>query len=146
MEVRELTRDDFDAWAAMRHELWPHCAPEGSRGDLEQILSSPDEVCFLLVDGDGRPVGLIEGAVHPGPETPHAHVEAWYVAPDLRRKGYGRDLLDRFENWCLHRGICRMTSDTNEKYPISPHAHEGCGFRVLMRQTIFIRELPERSQ
>ena len=148
MEVRELRSDDVDAWLAMRGALWPKADPESLRADLDGMLASPDEICFLLVDPARGPVGMLEGAVHPGPDAPHAHVEAWYVAPDLRRKGHGRDLLDRFENWALHRGICRMTSDTNENYPISPHAHEGCGFRVLMKQTIFIKELradgPER--
>ena len=145
MEIRELQRDDVDVWVEMRRALWPGVRPEALRTDADRVLSSPDEVCFLLDHPTHGPVGFLEGAVHPGPDEPHAHVEAWFVEPDLLRQGHGAALLDRFENWCLHRSICNLTSDTDPDYPISPHAHEACGFRVLTRQTIFIKELQQRS-
>jgi len=141
MEIRELRRDDIDAWVRLRSALWPDARPDALLADADRILSSPDEICFLLTHPSQGAVGFIEGAVHPGPETPYAHVEAWYVAPDFRRQGHGAALMDRLENWCLHRTIRHLTSDTEAKYPISPRAHASCGFRVLTQQTIFIKEL-----
>jgi aminoglycoside 6'-N-acetyltransferase I len=145
METRELQRDDVEAWVTLRRTLWPHADPDSLLADADQVLSSPDEICFLLIHPSLGAVGFIEGAVHPGPETPYAHVEAWYVAPEFRRQGYGRKLLDRLENWCLHRTICYLTSDTGPDYPISPRAHASCGFRVLTQQTIFIKELQQSA-
>ena len=145
MEIRELRPDEVDVWVELRRALWPDTGPEALRADADRVLSSPDEICFLLVDPARGPVGFLEGAIHPGPEEPHAHLEAWYVVPGLRGRGHGAALLDRFENWCIHRSICNLTSDTDPGYPISPHAHAGCGFRVLTRQTIFIKELQPSS-
>ncbi len=141
MEIRELQRDDVDAWVRLRCALWPDVRPDALLADADRVLSSPDEICFLLIHPSLGAVGFIEGAVHRRSETPYAHVEAWYVAPDFRRQGHGAELMDRLENWCLHRTICHLTSDTETKYPISPRAHASCGFRVLTQQTIFIKEL-----
>lgn len=145
MDVRQLQREDVDVWVALRRELWPDARTDELRADADRVLTSPDEVCFLLFDPTRGAVGFLEGAVHPGPTEPHAHVEAWYVAPDLRRQGHGSVLLDRFENWCLHRSICTLTSDTTPEYPISPHAHAANGFRVLTQQIIFIKNLEPRE-
>lgn len=145
METRELQRGDVEAWVALRRMLWPDARPDCLLADADRVLSSPDEVCFLLIHPSQAPVGFIEGAIHPGPETPYAHVEAWYVAPEFRRQGHGRHLLDRLENWCLHRRIYQLTSDTDPGYPISPRAHASCGFRVLTQQTIFLKMLQPRA-
>ena len=141
MEIRELQRDDVDAWVGLRGALWPDARPDALLADADRILSSPDEICFLLIHPSRGAVGFIEGAVHRHRETPYTHVEAWYVDPDFRRQGHGAALMDRLENWCLHRTICHLTSDTEARYPISPRAHTSCGFRVLAQQTIFIKEL-----
>ena len=141
MEIRELHRDDVDAWVRLRGALWSDARLDALLADADRILSSPDEICFLLIHPSRGAVGFIEGAIHRGPETPYTHVEAWYVDPDFRRQGHGAALMDRLENWCLHRTICHLTSDTEAQYPISPRAHASCGFRVLTQQTIFIKEL-----
>lgn len=49
--------------------------------------------------------------------------------------------MDRIEQWCLHRAIRVLTSDTTADYPLSPAAHARCGFRTLAELKIFIREL-----
>ena len=141
MRIREAGQTDLDAWAALRHALWPECAEATAREEAEAILRSADEICFLLVDGAGRAAGFVEGAVHVGPEGPYAHVEGWYVDPDRRGQGHGQELIGRLEQWCLHRAIYRLTSDTTKDYPSSPEAHARAGFRIIHRFTIFLKEL-----
>ena len=146
MQIREATHADLDAWAALRHTLWPDGPVETARAEAVAILESPDEVCFLLMSPAGDAVGFIEGAVHPGPEGPYAHVEGWYVDPRHRGSGYGQELLGALEPWCLHRAIRRLTSDTTKDYPLSPAAHARAGFRTVHQFTIFMKELPRGAE
>jgi aminoglycoside 6'-N-acetyltransferase I len=149
VKIRKAEEADLEAWAALRHALWPGYAADLLFGEERAILASPDEVCFLLVDPEGRAVGFVEAAIHQGPRGPYGHVEGWYVMPEFRGRRFGRALIQRVENWCLHRAICLLTSDTDTAYPLSPDAHARAGFRRLYDLTIFVKELeqpPERDE
>ena len=145
MDIREVRETDLDAWAALRHALWPECPLETAREEAGAILASPDEGAWLLWDGDDA-VGFSEAQVYDGADGPYAHVEGWYVDPAHRGKGLGQELIGALEQWCLHRAIQRLTSDTTKDYPLSPAAHSRAGFRVLHRFTIFLKELPMDPQ
>ena len=145
MKIKKLQHDDVEGWVMLRRALWPEALPDSLLADADRVLNSPDEICFLLMHPSRGAVGFIEGAVHYGPETPYVHIEGWYVAPEFRRQGYGRELLDRLENWCLHRTISHLTSDTDPHYPLSPRAHMASGFRVLTQLTIFVKELQQNA-
>jgi aminoglycoside 6'-N-acetyltransferase I len=130
----------------LRQALWPGDSVVALREEAESILADPDQVCFLRCDVGGEPVGFIEGGVYQGPAGPYAHVEGWYVVPEHRGAGHGQELLGSLEHWCLHREICRLTSDTTAEYPSSPAAHARAGFREIKRFSIFLKELgPERT-
>jgi len=105
------------------------------------MLALENEVCFLVTDEANQVVGFLEGAVHHGPDGPYGHVEGWYVRPEYRQQGYGKRLIGQFEQWCLHRSICLLTSDTVSSYPISPAAHSGCGFTQIHELKIFMKKL-----
>jgi len=90
MEICRAERGDLDAWVKLRHALWPDAHPETLLAEANSILSSPDEICFLLIHPASGPVGFVEGAVHSGPDGPYVHVEGWYVLPEFRRQGHGQ--------------------------------------------------------
>jgi aminoglycoside 6'-N-acetyltransferase I len=142
-KIRKAQEGDLQAWVALRRALWPGHAEDALLEEARAILASPDEVCFLLVGPEARAVGFAEAAVHIGPKGPYGHVEGWYVMPEFRGRGHGRALVQRVENWCLHRAICLLTSDTDPAYPLSPDAHARAGFRKLLELTIFIKELEQ---
>jgi aminoglycoside 6'-N-acetyltransferase I len=112
MKVRKAEEADLEAWAALRRALWPDAASDLLE-EARAVLASADEVRFLLVGPESRVVGFTEAAVHMGPKGPYGHVEGWYVMPEFRGRGYGRALIQHVENWCLHRAICLLTSDTD---------------------------------
>lgn len=141
MMTRPANREDLEAWVRLRHALWPNQKLDDLRVDAENILASDDDVCFLLVSGANSVVGFSEGAVHQGPQGMYGHVEGWYVAPESRHQGYGNLLISGIEQWCLHRAIFILTSDTTSAYPLSPRAHAGCGFREIYEFKIFLKDL-----
>ena len=140
MQIREAVPADLDAWATLRHALWPDCPLDTAREEAMAILASPDENGWLLLDGE-EAVGFIEGQVYAGPDGPYAHVEGWYVQPKHRGQGHGRDLIGALEQWCLHRAIRTLTSDTTKDYPLSPDAHARAGFRTVHQFTIFMKDI-----
>lgn len=100
--VEALTADDWVAWRALRRRAlaedpdafaastaaWtgPDDVESRWRGRIEAALR-----CFLARDGD-RPVAMV--AVDPGPDDETVTLASMWVAPQARRRGVGRALVD----------------------------------------------------
>lgn len=141
MMTRKAQQGDLDAWVGLRHLLWPGHGLSELRSEAEALLSSPDEVCFLILNDQKQPIGFAEAAIHQAPSGPYGHLEGWYVVPDHRGQGFGKELVGCVEDWCLHHAIARLTSDTTSSYPLSPEAHKRSGFKKIHEFTIFMKEL-----
>ena len=120
MNIQKARESDLDSWASLRHALWPAGTITTLRDEAISILASPDQACLLLLDGVGTAAGFAEVAIHQGPAGPYGHLEGWYVTPEYRGRGLGRKLISGIEQWCLHRAIGMLTSDTTPDYPLIP--------------------------
>jgi GNAT superfamily N-acetyltransferase len=143
MRIAEIAGPHFEDWIDLRQALWPKEVRAHLVEDATRTLADPNQVGFLASDADGRPIGFIEAALYRDADArrPRAHVEAWYVVPEHRGQGYGGALLGHVQHWCLHRAVTLLTSDTHSEYPLSPPAHEACGFERLGELQIFVKEL-----
>ncbi|MBL9152080.1 MAG: GNAT family N-acetyltransferase [Verrucomicrobiales bacterium] len=143
LSISPITAADLDPWLALRALLWPNDGPDALAEDAARTLADAHQAGFLARDGEGRPIGFIEVAIYRDvhSQNPRGHIEAWFVVPDRRGEGLGAALLAHAEQWCLHRAITLLTSDTHDGYPLSPVAHEGRGFRKLAELQIFVKEL-----
>lgn len=143
MLIQPLTDADFNRWLPLRQALWPKESTEQLHDDARRTLADPNQAGFLafLPEENGRGIGFIEAGLYDDNGKPRAHVEAWYVDPEFRRRGIGRGLLGHVEQWALHRAIALLTSDTNVDYPVSPTAHESAGFEKLAELQIFVKRL-----
>jgi ribosomal-protein-alanine N-acetyltransferase len=65
----------------------------------------PHEGCLLLLREDGLPVGFAAARMLAGV----AHVLRLSVAPDRRRRGHGRRLLERLLAWAEEAGAAEVT-------------------------------------
>jgi putative acetyltransferase len=77
----------------------------------------------VLCSDAGVPVGFLGLA--------GASVEALFLAPEFRRRGGGRMLLDH-----ARRLKGRLTVDVNEQNPEALRFYEACGFEVVGRSEV----------
>lgn len=135
IHVRSATPADAESWLAMRHALWPDGSEAEHRAEIEEYFAGranePQEV-LLAEDDAGRPLGLAELSLRAYAEdcttSPVAYLEGWYVAPDARRRGVGRRLIEAAEDWGRRQGCRELASDTTPDNTISAAAHRAAGF------------------
>lgn len=78
--------------------------------------------CFIAYDGD-RPVGMVAGRlVDDGAEL----ISMW-VAPEARRRGIGRDLIEEVVRWSDGRPLSLRVIDDNQ---VAITAYEQQGFQL----------------
>lgn len=132
----------------MRDALWP-----GSHDDhvaeTAAFLREPDDrfATFVIERGDGRLGGFLEMGWRSRAEechtTPVAYIEGWYVEPDLRRQGLGRDLVRAGEAWAAENGYREIASDSHPENDLGIRAHRALGFQEVARAVCFRKSLTE---
>jgi aminoglycoside 6'-N-acetyltransferase I len=144
MTIRPVQPSDAAEWLRMRMALWPWSDPDKEGQEIEHFLAVPPRPPLLMLHTvfvcprpDAGLCGLMEVSIHtsaPGCKTDRiGYLEAWYVDPDCRGQGIGRELVQRAEAWAKAQGCIEMASDTTPSYPISPAAHAALGYQEVER-------------
>ena len=127
-DVRPLTVAQLD-------ECWrldQRCFVDGeaySRETFEYLLTSPESVSYRAVTPDGTMVGFIVGLVEPDKT---GHVTTLGVAPEHRRRGHGRRLVEDVLAWAAGSGgreVRLWVTDGRARA-----LYEACGFRADGRE------------
>jgi len=101
--------------------------------DVDALLSNPASV-VLIAHADGVPVGYITGHVETDERRAlprRGVVEDWFVDPELRRHGTGRQLLEKLVEEFRVRGCQVVESMTWTANAVGRAAHDSLGFREL---------------
>jgi aminoglycoside 6'-N-acetyltransferase I len=135
VRVRPVERRDAEAWLRLRQALWPENVAGEHRDEIDRYFAgrSAEPLAVLMAeDGKGRPIGIAELSIRPGAEGCRtdrvAYLEGWYVAPESRRRGVGRVLIEAAEQWARAQGCREFASDTEPSNSVSQAAHEALGF------------------
>lgn len=145
--VRRATEEDFDAWASLRHQLWPHLSLEGHRTEIVDALAQPETlVAFLCVSATGNAIGLAEASVRSdyvnGCETsPVAFLEGIVVDPSFRRQGVAASLVAAVTDWAKVEGLSELASDAEIHNTVSHAMHAALGFEETQRVVYFRKSL-----
>ena len=142
LEIRPVQAPDAAEWLRMRMALWPGSNPDTEADGIAHFLAVPPrpvlptlQAVFVCARPDTGLCGLVEVSIHsiaPGCKTDRiGYLEAWYVDPDCRGQGVGRELVKRAEAWAKSEGCREMASDTDPSYPVSPAAHAALGYQVV---------------
>lgn len=88
--------------------------------------ATPPRGAFFVAVLDDRPVGCIALRIDAGGKT--GQVERMWVAPDVRRLGVGRRLLERLEAHARDCGIRRLRLVTNRALTEARALYHACGY------------------
>jgi aminoglycoside 6'-N-acetyltransferase I len=146
MRIRPMEPKDRQEWIRLRLALWPDHGEADLAREAAEIAADPAGHCvFFAEDSAGQLVGLAEGRIRPivdGCRTQTVgYLEGWYVAPQHRRKGIGRDLVEAIEAWARAKGCRELASDCELDNELSRAAHISIGFEETLRLIHFRREL-----
>jgi len=148
VEIGELSVHEHEAWLGLRERLWPEIPKDELRSERALILDDPRRnAVFVARRGEpgGELVGFVEAALRDWAEgcrtRPVGYIEGWYVAPEHRRRGVGRRLIEAAERWARSRGCTEMGSDAEIANTLSHRAHAALGYEEIERVVSFAKRL-----
>ena len=128
----------------MRAALWPDCPAEMHDLEMREQTEGSHPLVFVFARSNGLG-GFIEVSVRDrvdGSSSPRVgYVEGWYVDPDLRGQGIGRQLIRQAEDWARSHGLTELASDAEFLNDDSIRAHHALGFRETFRLVHFVKSL-----
>jgi aminoglycoside 6'-N-acetyltransferase I len=144
--IRRLQERDSADWRRLRCALWPRAASEQIDEEMAELRAHPETMpVFVAERPQGGLCGLVEVALRETAEgcttTPVGYLEAWFVDPEWRGRGIGRQLVAAAEAWAAEQGCTEMASDTSQEYPLSPAAHAHAGYQEVRRDMYFRKAL-----
>ena len=148
VEIGELSVHEHEAWLGLRERLWPEIPKDELRSERALILDDPRRNAVFvarLPEPGGELVGFVEAAIRDWAEgcrtRPVGYIEGWYVAPEHRRHGVGRRLIEAAEQWAQSRGCTEMGSDADIANTLSHRAHAALGYEEVERVVSFAKRL-----
>lgn len=144
--IRPLREDDLSEWFRLRSLLWDETPADDHQAEMMDIIEHTDSQFVTVADvGGGRLAGFLEASIRPFVDDCSSenvgYLEGWYVEPDFRRSGIGRNLVDAAEEWARARGCTEMASDAELGNLISIAAHTDLGYEETSRLVHFRKAL-----
>ena len=144
--VRPLRETDLNGWLRLRRSLWDATAEEDHRSEMLDIIEHPDSQLILVAElENGEVVGFLEASIRPFVEDCRTdavgYLEGWYVEPQYRNSGIGRQLVKAAEAWARRRGCTEMASDAEIGNDVSLSAHIALGYTETSRLVHLRKEL-----
>lgn len=144
--VRSLRESDLDEWLRLRKQLWDATSDDDHKSEMLDVLDHFDSQLVLFAEaGNGRLVGLLEASIRPyveDCETDHVgYLEGWFVEPEFRKQGVGRELVRQAESWAREHGCTEMASDAEIGNDLSLTAHLNLGYQETSRLVHLRKEL-----
>ncbi len=142
MDVRRAEERDRENLLRLRSRLWPDTDPEIHRKEMREMSTRPDRwETFVHAGSDGRLLGFVEVSLREDAASIRrnliGYLEGWFVEPNHRRQGIGRQLVAAAEEWVRQHGCATMASDAAIDNKESHRAHAALGFLESDREVQF---------
>jgi aminoglycoside 6'-N-acetyltransferase I len=149
MRIRVMQPADWSEWLRMSLAFYPGASTSELESGMRAFAERRDAAVFIAERASGLAGGFVEigtrafaDGCHSGPVP---YIEAWYVDPDMRRRGIGRALLDAAERWAREAGHHEIASDALLDNEIGRRAHERAGYREVGRVAQYRKSLDPRT-
>ena len=147
--VRPLEEKDFPEWLRLRRLLWDEVTDEEHIEEMRDIFEHYQTQLVLVGETENNHlVGLLEASIRPYVEdcvTDHVgYLEGWFVEPEFRRHGIGRELVRAAEKWARDKGCTEMASDSEIGNDLSLKAHSNLGYTETSRLVHWRKELNKK--
>jgi aminoglycoside 6'-N-acetyltransferase I len=144
--VRKLGELDLDDWFRLRKALWDATSDNDQKSEMLEIIENPEiELVLVAESNDGALVGFLEASIRPFVEDCETdnvgYIEGWYVSPQWRKHGVGRELVKAAEEWARKKGCTEMASDTEIGNDEGLRAHLKLGYAETSRLVHLRKEL-----
>ncbi|MBX3243050.1 MAG: GNAT family N-acetyltransferase [Acidobacteria bacterium] len=145
VDIRPLHETDLNEWLRLRKILWDRTPEDEHQAEMVDIVEHPDSQQVFVAEHDGRLVGFLEASIRPFVEdcdSDHVgYLEGWFVDPEFRHQGIGRELVASAENWAKQKGLTEMASDAEIGNETSLAAHRSLGYSETSRLVHLRKEL-----
>ena len=132
----------------MRTALWPDTV-DGHLAEIKAFFAGKSidiEQVYLAMVNESA-VGFIELNIRTFAEGSRKsrvpYVEAWFIHPKHRGKGYGKQLMRQAEQWARDLGYRELASDTEVANTRSIAMHKHLGFAETERVVCFLKSLDD---
>jgi aminoglycoside 6'-N-acetyltransferase I len=145
VQIRLAQASDLDQLALLLEALWPGASAEEHARELRLLLGGKAALVltmplaiFVAEAGEGTLVGFIEVDLRShadgcNPLQRVGYIEGWYVVESQRRRGVGKRLIAKAEEWARSHRCVEMASDAIIDNERSQRAHEALGYEVVDR-------------
>jgi GNAT superfamily N-acetyltransferase len=140
-EIRIATMSDAAAIAELSNQLGYQTSAQQSETRLGSVLVSIDHAVFVACV-DGAVVGWVHAFVARRIESDaFAELGGFVVAESHRRRGIGRRLLKRAEEWALAQGVTKLRVRSRSDRDDARASYENLGFSIKKEQRVFDKPL-----
>lgn len=101
-----------------------------SRETFDYLLNAPDAICYRAVTVEGTMVGFIVGLLEP---QATGHITTIGVAPEHRRQGLARRLMERIEEGFRRRDITTVRLEVRTSNTGAQKLYAALGYTVTQR-------------
>ncbi len=145
--IRRADERDCADLARLAGQLGYPTPEEAMRGRLERLLDSPGDAIFVAESDDGGLIGWVHGVLSQFLESEYRlEVGGLVVDERLHRKGIGRALMERVENWALERGATHIIIRSRSTRTEAHHFYEKLGYSQSKVQVVFRKALPRKAE
>ena len=136
--IRPLKESDLPEWFRLRRLLWDESSEEEHKAEMLDIYEHTETQLVLVAENErGGLIGFLEASIRPFVEDCHTdhvgYLEGWFVEPEYRRGGVGRELVRSAERWARKKGCTEMASDAEIGNDLSLQAHLKLGYDETSR-------------
>jgi len=141
--VRIARIEDAQAIAELAAELGYPATPAVMLARLQKILGRDDQLAVVAEESDGKLCGWLQAHAHDVIVSGfRAQLSGLVVAGNHRRKGVGRLLVNRAEQWATQIGAGAILVQSNVQRTESHAFYPALGYKLAKTQAVYRKSLP----